>query len=53
MEKWDAFMILILRKIDGKILIRGEEKYIPDGVLSFWYVTILVKQHTDGSYSVV
>ena len=31
MEKWDAYDSNF-KKIDGKILIRGEEKDIPDGV---------------------
>ena len=33
MEKWDAYDS-DFKKIDGKILIRGEEKDIPDGVVA-------------------
>lgn len=47
MEKWDAYDS-DFKKIDGKILIRGEEKYIPDGV--YHLVCDILVKHTDGSY---
>lgn len=47
MEKWDAYDSNF-KKIDGKILIRGEEKNIPDGV--YHLVCDILVKHTDGSY---
>lgn len=47
MEKWDAYDS-DFKKIDGKILIRGEEKDIPDGV--YHLVCEILVKHTDGSY---
>ena len=47
MEKWDAYDSNF-KKIDGKILIRGEEKDIPDGV--YHLVCEILVKHTDGSY---
>lgn len=47
MEKWDAYDA-DFKKIDGKILIRGEEKDISDGVYHL-VCNILVK-HIDGCY---
>ena len=47
MEKWDAYDSNF-KKIDGKILIRGEEKDIPNGV--YHLVCDILVKHTDGSY---
>ena len=47
MEKWDAYDSNF-KKIDGKTLIRGEEKDIPDGV--YHMVCEILVKHTDGSY---
>lgn len=47
MEKWDAYDS-DFKKIDGKILIRGEEKDIPNGV--YHLVCDILVKHTDGSY---
>ena len=47
MEKWDAYDSNF-KKIDGKILIRGEEKDIPNGV--YHLVCDILVRHTDGSY---
>ena len=47
MEKWDAYDS-DFKKIDGKILIRGEEKDIPDGV--YQLVCEILMKHSDGSY---
>ena len=47
MEKWDAYDSNF-KKIDGEILIRGEEKDIPDGV--YHLVCEILVKHSDGSY---
>lgn len=47
MEKWDAYDSNF-KKIDGKILIRGEEKDISNGV--YHLVCDILVKHTDGSY---
>lgn len=47
MEKWDAYDSNF-KKIDGKILIRGEEKDIPNGV--YHLVCEILVKHNDGSY---
>ena len=46
MEKWDAYNSS-LEKIDGMILIRGEEKSIPSGI--YHLVCDILVQHTDSS----
>ena len=46
MEKWDAYNSS-LEKIDGMILIRGEENSIPSGI--YHLVCEILVQHTDSS----